>query len=504
MTTRTTDLKPHGTPPTDPADTVDDQERGATRLFLLVVAAAVVTTTLTGTMVNVLLPVMRDRFDASAAQAGWIITGYGLAYAVGVPLYGRLSDLYGVRRVFVLGLLGFIAGGLICAVAPNLLLLVAGRTLQGIGGAVVPSLAGVAVAKVIPAGQRGAALGVTASSVGVGSSAGPILGGAVGDLLGWRALFLLSVTLMLLVLPFARRVLPDERSTEDRHLDLAGGVLLGLSAGLFLFGITQGQVAGFGSPASWGCFLGAALAATGFVRRMNGSPHPFVPPVLFRNRAYIAAIITGFFMTLANLTAVLFVPLVLVEVNDLSTTAAGLVLTPGSLAVALISPYAGRLSDRAGVRPLLVTGLLLMTAALLYFSVVAGAAPLLIALGVTVLGTATALLSSPLNNAAAAVLPERLVGVGMGLFSGAFFLGASTGPALFGALLSAREGSGDGALNPLHAWDAAPYSDTFLLLTIAPLLALIATLGLRRGTRPDAQLQPDTAGEAAATDTAAA
>jgi MFS transporter, DHA2 family, metal-tetracycline-proton antiporter len=205
-------------------------------------------------MINVLIPLMRAEFGASAAQVGWGITGYALAYAIGVPLYGRISDLFGVRRVFALGLWGFAVGGLICAFAPSLAVLVLGRTVQGIGGAAVPALALVAVAKMLPLGERGGAMGLVASSVGIGAAVGPVVGGAVGQLLGWRALFVGTLVLMLLLIPFARRVLPNGGSTDERRFDLIGGVLLGLGAGLFLFGITQKRRASPRLPpgaASW-------------------------------------------------------------------------------------------------------------------------------------------------------------------------------------------------------------------------------------------------------------
>jgi DHA2 family metal-tetracycline-proton antiporter-like MFS transporter/DHA2 family florfenicol/chloramphenicol resistance protein-like MFS transporter len=141
-----------------------------------VVALALYVTVLMATMINVVLPLVGAEFGASAAQVGWIVTGYALAYAVGVPLYGRVSDLFGVRRVFSAGLLGFAAGGLISAVAPGLAVLVLGRIVQGIGGAAIPALSLVAVAKVLPAGERGAALGIIASSVGIGMAVGPIAG----------------------------------------------------------------------------------------------------------------------------------------------------------------------------------------------------------------------------------------------------------------------------------------------------------------------------------------
>jgi len=105
----------------------------STRLFLVVVASAVFVAVMTGSMVNVVLPLMRAQFGASAAQIGWVITGFSLAYAISVPLYGRISDFFSVRRVFTVGLLGFAAGGLICAFAPSLPVLVMGRIVQAAG-----------------------------------------------------------------------------------------------------------------------------------------------------------------------------------------------------------------------------------------------------------------------------------------------------------------------------------------------------------------------------------
>lgn len=454
----------------------------------MVVASAVFVSVLTGSMVNVVIPAIRAEFAASAAQVGWVVTGFALAYAVSVPLYGRISDLFGVRRVFVLGILGFAAGGLICALAPSLPILILGRVVQAAGGAAVPALATVAVAKVLPPGSRGGAMGLVASSVGVGSAVGPVVGGALGQLLGWRALFVGSLVLALVLIPFALHALPNGGAREgERHFDLIGGVLLGLGAGLFLFGITQGQAAGFSSFSSWGSFLGAVLATAGFVWRINTASQPFVPPALFANRAYVAALFVGFFAMFANLSVLVFVPLLVVEVNNLSPAAAGLVLTPGAAALAILSPLTGRLSDRVGVKLPIVAGLVIMTLSLLFISIVTGASPVLIAVGVLGVGAGFAFIQSPTNNAAAGALPGKEVGAGLGLFSGAFFLGSGAGPAFIGALLAARQESGAGALNPLYTFNAAPFSDAFLAMTIALLLALIATSWLRSGNKADKQ-----------------
>ena len=451
----------------------------STRLFLLVVAASVFVSVLTGNMVNVVIPTIRAEFGASPAQVGWVITGFALAYAVSVPLYGRVSDLFGVRRVFTFGVLGFALGGLICALAPSLPMLILGRVVQAAGGAAVPALATVAVARVIPEGRRGAALGLVASSVGIGAAVGPVVGGIVGELASWRVLFLGSLTLMLLLLPLAQRVLPNARTSKG-HFDLLGGILLGLAAGLFLFGITQGQTAGFAAAASWGSFVGAVLAAFAFGWRIRTASEPFVPPALFRNRAYVTALVVGFFAMFANLSTLVLVPLLVVEVNGLEPGTTGLVLTPGAIVLALLSPFTGRLSDRVGVRLPLVVGLSLMLLAALLLSSLAGASPFWVAVGVLGTSSGFAFIQSPANNAAAGALPPAAVGAGLGLFSGAFFLGGGTGTALMGALLAARQEAGAEAFNPLYVFEAAAFSDTFLVLAAALLIALIAVLGLRR------------------------
>lgn len=185
------------------------EKPASTRLFLVVAASAVFVSVLTATMINVLIPLVRVQFDTSAAGVGWVATGYFLAYAIGVPLYGRISDFFGVRDVFSVGLLGFAVGGVICALAPGLGWLVFGRVVQGIGGAAIPALAIVSVAKVLPAGERGAGIGLIGSSLGAAAAVGPVLGGVVGQFLGWRALFVGTLVLALALIPFARRVLPN-------------------------------------------------------------------------------------------------------------------------------------------------------------------------------------------------------------------------------------------------------------------------------------------------------
>lgn len=463
--------------------TAKEEEPGrfSTRLFLLVVIAAVFIAVLNTSMVNVVAPVIAEEFGASEGQVGWVITGYLLVYAVGIPLYGRVSDLFSLRTTFTLGLLTFAVGSLLCALAPSLLFLVFGRVVQAAGGASIPALASASVARLLPPGERGTALGLIVSSVGIGAAVGPVVGGLVDSIFGWQALFYGTLLLTLLLIFGAWFVLPHTTPTGEHWFDLPGGILFGLAAGLFLFGITQGQAAGFASATSWGSFAGSAAAAVGFAWRIRSAAHPFASPALFKNRAYMTAVLIGFFIMLTNVACLVSVPLLIAQVNGLPSETAGLVLAPGAVAVAILSPISGRLSDRAGVRVPILLGIALMLLSVLFLSTfAAGASPLVVAIGMLGLGAGFACVNSPTTNAAASALPPSEVGVGLGIQQGIFFLGGGTGPAIIGAFLAARRQGGEEALNPFYTLDAAPFSDAFLLMGLALLFALAALFELRR------------------------
>src|SRR5215204_929993 len=465
----------------DKTGTEKAQSRRSTRLLLAILISAVFVAVLNTSMVNVGVPSIQEEFGASEGQVGWVITGYLLVYAVGIPLYGRVSDLFSLRWTFSLGLLVFAAGSLFCALAPNLLFLVLGRVVQAAGGAAIPALASAWVAKVLPPGDRGTALGLVFSSVGIGAAAGPVLGGVVDSVAGWQALFYSTLLLTLILLPIAFYELPHTEVSEERSFDLPGGILLGLAAGLFLFGITQGQVAGFDSVTSWGSFLGGALAAVGFVGRITTALHPFVSPALMGNTSFVAAVVVGFFSMLSNVSSLVFIPLLISTVNELSSGAAALALTPGAIALAILSPIAGRLSDRIGFRPPIFAGLLFMLLSVLFLSTFgAGASPVVVAAGMLGVGTGFAFVNSPTTNAAATALPQAETGVGLGIYQALFFLGGGTGPAIIGAFLAARREAGAEALNPLYALGAASFSDAFLVIGAALLLAFAGSLKLRR------------------------
>ena len=248
-----------------------------------------------------------------------------------------------------------------------------------------------------------------------------------------------------------------------------------------LFGVTRGENAGLGSITAWGSFLVGVLCAAGFAWHIRKSPRPFVSPDLLKNRYFAVPSMVIFFAAAANIANVVIVPLLLIQVNGVSPGVVGLVLVPGAISLALIAPYAGRLSDQVGARIPVSVGLSLMLISTLFIaSFAAGGSPWLVALGVLGVRSGFAGVNSPTTNALSSALGDQELGVGIGIFRMFFFLGGGVGPALAGAFLAARKGGAKNALDPFYSLNAAAFSDTFLLMVVAILIALVASFGLKK------------------------
>jgi DHA2 family metal-tetracycline-proton antiporter-like MFS transporter/DHA2 family florfenicol/chloramphenicol resistance protein-like MFS transporter len=459
----------------------------STRLLLAVMSAATFVSVFNQSMVNVAVPLIQQTYSVSESQVGWVATGYLLVFAVGVPLYGRISDLYSPKLTFCFGLVLFAAGSLACALAPSLGMLVAGRVIQAAGGAAIPALSFGLVAKLLPPGRRGFGLGIISSSIGAGAAFGPVLGGLLIQSYSWHSLFYSTLALTVFLIFGALYVVPNVVGEADgggrslARLDLPSGILLALAAGLLLFGVTQGQTSGLFSPVALGSFAGAVVSGVLFTRRIVRVPEPFVAPTLLGNGSFLAAASVGFLAQFANLCALFLAPILLSQVGGASSLTIGLVFLPGAALVAVLSPLAGRLSDRLGFRVMIVTGLCIMLFSHLFISSFgAGGSVWLVTVGMTTLGLGFATLNSPAANAASATLSAKEAGVGLGIYQLCFFLGAGFGPAISGAFLAFRSGPDVVAINPLYALQSATaYSDAFLVGVAAILLAFIALLGVR-------------------------
>ncbi|CAN5638410.1 MFS transporter [soil metagenome] len=446
---------------------------------MLFVCATVFVVVLSGTMLPVALPAIGESLTLGPARLGWLITGFFLVNGVAIPFFGRLGDLYGVRRVYAAGMLAFFLGSLVCAMAPVYSILMAGRLVQGAGAAAVVGLGSAAVSLAYDPRNRGTAIGMLGATAGVGAAIGPVAGGVVTDFASWRYLFVAGILFCLLV-PFASRILPHGEAPGSQRLDLYGGMLLGLALAGLLLALTEGANRGWGTPlVVWSAFVAAAASGL-LVVRQRTAENPFIPRQLLTNRFYVLLVAVTLLFLGINITIEVALPLLLAEVNDLPPSLIGFVLLPQALTLVVCGPIAGRLADRAGVTKPVQLGAAFVVVALLLLSSFGVGGPVWLASALAAVisaGTVFARIATT-TGVSLAVEKENLAS-GLAINEMSSMLGVSVGTALFSATLSARSSSSS-ALNFLHTGPAVNYSDAFLMLAIPLSTVLLLSIKLSK------------------------
>lgn len=340
------------------------------KVVLALVVCGAVMDQLDTTIVNVAGPAVRSDIGGGAGTIQWLVAGYTLAFAVLLITGGRLGDLYGRRRMFLVGAVGFTAASIGCGVAGSPAALIVARVIQGSFGALlIPQGLGILKA-VFPPKELNGAYGAFAPAIGLASVAGPTLAGVLIGLdlfgLGWRTVFLINVPLALAVIAGAVRFLPRDEDTggPDAGIDLAGTALLTVASLLVIYPIVQGRAAGW--PA-WTLVMLAAglLSFGGFVAYERVTSRlPVVEPSLLRDRTFTSGLIVAvvFFGAIAGV--LLALNLFTQTVLGFSALHAGLTGLPLSVGIAIAAARSRALTDRFG-RRVLHGGLALMTLGLL-------------------------------------------------------------------------------------------------------------------------------------------
>jgi EmrB/QacA subfamily drug resistance transporter len=367
-------------------------------------------------VVFVAFPDIEDAFpDASTALLSWVLTIYGIVIAALLVPGGRLADLYGRRRVFLLGATIFGLGALASGAAPSPEVLIATRAFQACGGALMAPSAMALVLRAFPEDRRAMAIGSWGAVGGVATAAGPSIGSFMVGLGGWRWAFWLSVPLALIVLVWGRAVLEESVDPDaDRLTDLLGSALVVLSVGSFALGLVEGPNWGWTSPGVIGAFVVSVVAGVLLVRRSRHHPAPVIDLELFRSplfrRASVVALLFGaaFFAMFFGLVRFL------TEGWGYSTGEAGLLVTPGPLAAAIFSYVGGRLADRFGHRAVMVPGGLVFSAGAAWLALGIGEEPAIATVwipGVVLLGIGIGLVFANFQSAAVHGVEDARFGV---------------------------------------------------------------------------------------------
>jgi EmrB/QacA subfamily drug resistance transporter len=328
---------------------------------------------LDGTIVNAALKHIGQDLPASLVGVlegqAYIVGGYLAVLAALLILSGALSDHYGRRRVYAIGLIGFAATSALCGLAPTLEWLVVFRLAQGAAGALLIPGSLALITHAFDGVARARAFGIWAASTAALTVLGPIVGGTIVDTVGWRVAFLINVPLLGFALWATLTHVQESRDTESTgRFDWLGALVAALAVGGLAFGVIRGQANEWADTAAWIAIAIGVVSLVAFPILMARRPHPLVPIELFRSRAFASVNIATFFIYGGLYVTFFYQAVILQGVLGYTALGAGLIGVPSGIMLALLSTRVGTLAGRVGSRRFLVAGPLLMAVGLLWYA----------------------------------------------------------------------------------------------------------------------------------------
>lgn len=315
------------------------------------------------------LPTIRHALGASVSDLEWMVNAYTLTFATLMMTGSALGDLFGRKRIFLIGVTAFTLGSAVAALSDTTIQLEIARALQGLGAAFVTPLTLTMLTRVFPPERRAAAIGLWSGIAGLGLAVGPLVGGAVINGLPWNAVFWINVPIGVAVVVIGALRL-EESFGDRRPLDLPGVALAGFGLLGVTFGLIRGNSLGWSSVTIVGSMTVGLLLLAAFVWRERRAAHPMLDLSLFRSRAFAAANVSGFMMSAGMFGSILFITLYVQQVLGASPLEAGLKTLPWTGTIMIVAPIAGVLAGRIGPRPVVMTGLLGQAAALIWLGAV--------------------------------------------------------------------------------------------------------------------------------------
>ena len=371
----------------------------------------------------------------------WVFSGFLLTQTVTMPLWGRFSDLYGRRPIYLTGLMTFLIGSALSGAAQNMGQLIVFRMIQGLGAGALMTLGYTIIGELFGLERRARMQGYISSVWGVASLIGPWVGGMLTDYVSWRWVFYINLpigAIAMAVLATTLRGIP--RPVRQPVVDWAGIALFAAGVSAILLGIVEaGRVGAWSTVDVVALLVLGGLVLVGFVVVERRAAEPIVPPRLFKNRMVVAAVVTRFLAGMAMFGALSFVPLFLQSVTGASATGAGLVLTPFVLGWVLTSVLSARLVLRVGFRKVVFTGMAALTGAFLLFTrwsaaLTHGAAMV----DVLLAGVGMGLVVVPMLIAVQSVVARQDLGAATSMTQFFMSIGGTLGLSVMGAVMSQR------------------------------------------------------------------
>jgi len=446
---------------------------------------------LDASIATLILPTLEGTFHAPVADVEWVAIAYLVVLAALVVPFGRLADLVGRKLLYVAGFVVFIAGSTMCGFAPTLLWLVAFRVLQAVGAAMLQANSVAIIAAAIDRRRLARAIGIQGAAQAIGLSLGPSIGGLLIDSLGWRWVFFIAVPFGVLGTVLAWFVLPrtspavlQAAHRAEERFDWTGALLLGPAVALLMVLFTFGNAWGWSSPSLLGtiCLVVACLGF--FLAAERRASSPLVDLSLFSSRLFGVGILAGLLSYAVLFGSLFLLPFYLQRILGQTAAQTGLILTSIPLALGVMAPIAGVLTDRVGSRLPTVVGMTLSAVALLCISIVPSPGIQLTLGMLAVLGIGLGTFTPPNNSAIIGSAPDHRLGTASGILNMTRSVGTSLGVALTGAILglvlSAQSGQPvSSTVDATREVLQVALHETFLFL--ACMAGLAAALSVTRG-----------------------
>jgi len=394
---------------------------------------------LDNTVVNVALPTMQKDLHVSTARLEWVVVAYALTFAALLITGGKLGDLYGRRRLFVIGLVIFTASSLACGLATSAGLLIGARAVQGVGAALMSPATLSIITATFPPKERGQAIGIWAGVSALALAIGPLVGGVIVENINWNWIFFINVPVGVLGVVASQIFIRESRDTShEQSLDLPGLATSALGLFALSYALIEGNDKGWTSPEIIGFLVAAVVLLVAFVLLELRQRLPMLDLSLFKIGSFSGANTVAMLVSMGMFGVFFFVSLYIQNILGYSATQAGAMFLPMTVLIIVIAPIAGRLYNRVGARWLMGGGMTIVGISLLLYQRATVSSDFWTLLPAMILGgVGMAMTMSPMTAVAMGSVPVDKAGVGSGVLNSFRQVGGSLGIGLMGAILAA-------------------------------------------------------------------
>lgn len=398
-------------------------------------ALGVYMSTLDASIVNIALPEITNYFHTTVANVEWVVIVYLLLISSLLLTYGRIGDMYGHRPVFVCGFAIFTIASALNSLSPNIWVLIASRALQAIGAGAILAVVQAIITDTFQPSERGKAIGINAMFVSLGLATGPSLGGFLVGTYGWQSIFIINIPLGIISTIWSWKILPH-KSTKPQKFDSIGAVTIFICLSTFLLAVSHGHIWGWHSSIVNVLFFTALISFTIFIYIEIKCKHPMLNLELFKNQAFLAGNLAALINYLTQYTVTFLMPFYLVSFLVLSPRTAGVLMSTFPVAMMLVSPMAGTLSDRFGSRLLTSVGMVIICSGIIILGHTESFTYATNVLGLALVGLGTGLFLAPNNNAIMGSVLKNNIGVASGTLALMRNIGQVMGVAVSGAVFN--------------------------------------------------------------------